>query len=287
MTTSKDRQPSASARRTPYEIVFTEGDFESRIFPRIRDEAAAEGVASLHRERFEFLSTAGEVIREVTPEDAPPDALEEYRSLLFHAFHHWSEGRRLFVVEPAAARYLVEAAPGLDEWSFRAPARSFYLQLPPNLFWSSISADAAPEPVDGFFVTLASGKDLRDATYEKLEVLAVLGIHRSRAGFSVIGVESELGDDILTPWQGEERAEGDFKNVLPGGEIGGLYSMLTTGEVLKLVARLCWYIDNFPDSLVEVVAAEPRDGKEEPPPTQLPHSRITLSQAVPEGSPGG
>src|SRR5690606_38024755 len=107
-----------------------------------------------------------DVVREVTPEDAPPEALEQYRSLLFHAFHHWNEGRRLYALDPSAARFLVEAPPALDEWTFRAPARSFYLQLPANLFWSSISPESAPEPVDGFFVTLATGTDLIGKTFE-------------------------------------------------------------------------------------------------------------------------
>ena len=53
----------------------------------------------------------------------------------------------------------VEAAPGLDEWTFRGPARSLYLQLPPNLFWASIGTDVPPEPVDGFFAIFPSCYD--------------------------------------------------------------------------------------------------------------------------------
>src|SRR5690606_23214877 len=44
-------------RLTPYELVFTSGDFEARVFPRIREEAVEQGLEKLSRERFDFLST--------------------------------------------------------------------------------------------------------------------------------------------------------------------------------------------------------------------------------------
>lgn len=266
-------------RLTPYEIVFMEGDFESRVFPRIAREAAEEGVATLHREKFDFLSTVGEVIREVTPEDAPPEALDQYRALLFQAYHHWSEGRRLFVLDTAAARYLVESAPALAEWSFAPPARSVYLQLPGNLFWSSISPEDPPEPVDGFFVTSSEAEDAQGREFLTVDMLAVLGIRRARAGFSVIPVEMETGEGLPAPWEAPPRGEGDFANAMPGGEIAGLYSILTTPEVLKLVTRAFWYITSFPESLVEVLAAAPRDDADEAPATQLAYTRVTIGGA--------
>ena len=277
-------QASDGPRLTPYEIVFTEGDFESRTFVRIAQEAADEGLVSLHRERFEFLSTVGEVVREVTPEDAPPDAIEQYRALLFQAYHHWSEGRRLFVLDAATARYIVESAPAIEDWSFVAPARSLYLQLPANLFWSSISPETPPEPVDGFFVTVSAGTDGLGKDFENVDILAVLGIRRSRAGFSVIPVEMEVGDGVPAAWEGQSRPEGDFANVLPGGEIAGLYSMLTTTEVLKLVTRAFWYIQQFPESLVEVLAPEPRNDAEDAPPTQLAYTRVTIGASTGDAS---
>ena len=75
------------ARLTPYELVFMEGEFESRVFPRIWQEATENGIEPVESERFEFLSTAAEAVRDLVPEDSPPDALEQYRALLFHAFH--------------------------------------------------------------------------------------------------------------------------------------------------------------------------------------------------------
>ena len=274
--TGKGKPVHAGARMTPYELVFTDGDFESNTFPRIREEAGSTDLADLRRDRFDFLSTAGEVVREMIPSEAGPDALDHFRSILFHAFHFWSEGKPLYVLEPSAARYLVESAPSLEGWELAAPERALYLQLPANLFWSSISPDVAPEPVDGFFVTRTYGDDPLGIPYERLDVLVVLGIRRSRAGFSVMSVESELGADIAPPWVGEGRQEGDFSNTLPGGELNGLYSILTIGEVLKLVARALWYVDSFPETLVEVAAPEARERDVDPPPTHLAHVRIGL-----------
>ncbi|HUE97453.1 MAG TPA: hypothetical protein VMN39_12390 [Longimicrobiaceae bacterium] len=267
-----------AARLTPYELVFTEGDFESRIFPQIRVEAG-EAIDTLPRDKFDFIRTAGEVVRELTPDDAPPEALEQYRAILFHAFHFWAERHPLYLLEPATARYLVEAEPALDDWSFSSPARSLYLQLPANLFWSSISPDVPPEPVDGFFLTLSAGEDPVGDAYEHLDVLVVLGIRRARAGFSVIAVETEIGSGMENPWTSEARRGGDFANELPGGELAGLYSILTSDEVLKLVARALWYIESFPEGALEVPAPEVADRTTEPPSTHLSYVRITLSEA--------
>ena len=52
--------------------------------------------------------------------------------------------------------------------------------------------------------------------------------------------------------------------------------MLTTGEVLKLVGRILWYIDSFPEAIVDVpLAAAVPD--ELAPRTYLSHLRITLT----------
>jgi hypothetical protein len=279
MDTGTERT-GTTARLTPYELVFMEGEFESRVFPRIREEAVDQGVDPLRREVFDFLSTVGELVREVSPEDAPPESLEQYRALLFHAYHFWRVDRQLLVLEKPTARYLVESSPGLSGWEFRLPGGAAYLQLPANLFWSSISPESQPEPVDGFFVTVSEAVDPMDEPFTSLEILVVLGIHRSRAGFSVIPLDTPLGAGIQPAWEEEERGpRKDFDNVLPGGEISGLYSILTAAEVLKLAARVFWYVDAAPDALVEVTAPGAREADADPPPTQLDHVLVTLGAA--------
>jgi hypothetical protein len=247
---------AADRRPTPYDVVFG-ADVEEGTFSRILLEAAERGVDPADPARFAFLSLAGDAVRAVVPPDAPPEALEQYRALLFHAFNFWRFGKRRYRVEPALARYLVEGAPALKGWELAPPHPSIYLQLPRNLFWGSISPGSTPESVDGFFVTRSSGTDALGEFFTRLDILVVLGIRRDRAGFSVIPLSTATGPGISDDWltsPGRDHGR-DFENVLPGGEIGGLYSILTTTEVLKLVARALWYVDRFPAD-VEIEDAE-------------------------------
>jgi hypothetical protein len=79
-------------------------------------------------------------------------------------------------------------------------------------------------------------------------VLMVLGLRRARAGFSVIPFATEAGPGIPATWAEAPGREGakDFANILPGGEMAGLYSILTTTEALKLLARALWYVEAHP-----------------------------------------
>jgi hypothetical protein len=173
-------------RRTPYELVFEDPTFEAQLFPRIRSEAAAQGIDPSDPERFSFLSLVGDALRTMLPAEAGPEALEQYRALLLHAFNFWRYGKRLYYVEQAAARFLVEGAPAMRSWELEIPHPSVYLQLPANLFWGSVSPETPPEPVDGFFVTTSDGEDGLGKPFRRLEVLVVMGIRKDRAGFSVL-----------------------------------------------------------------------------------------------------
>ncbi|HYH78594.1 MAG TPA: hypothetical protein VEX86_02330 [Longimicrobium sp.] len=266
---------------TPYEIAFGEAGFEIRVFPRILAEAEAHGEDPAARERFAFLTLAGDAARDMGPAEAGGVAMEEYRALLYQALNFWRFGRRTYVLEPAVARYLVEAAPALEGWRFCMPTPSLYLQLPPKLFWASIATDVPPEPVDGFFATLADARDPLGAAYQELSVLMVLGLRRGRAGFSVIPFETEVGSGIPATWADGPGREGakDFENILPGGEMAGLYSILTTTEAMKLLARAMWYVDQHPTDVDALPAAE-RRAEERPgqvPLTRLPFHRVVLS----------
>jgi len=271
-----------AARMTPYELAFLEGDFETRVFPRLQEEAEARGEDAVRRERFGFLAAGGESIRDIVPPDAPPEMLEEYRALFYHAFNFWRFGRRLYALEPAVARYLVEGAPRLAEWELAAPYDSLYIQLPPNLFWASIGTDVPPEPVDGFFVTLARERDALGMPFVDVQVLMVLGIHRLRAGFSVVAFDTEAGPGIPPVWAEPGRERGaDFENVLPGGDAAGLYSILTTAEAFKLVARVLWYVESHAEDVTGAPAAE-RRAAERPgsvPLSRLEYHRVRLGAA--------
>lgn len=282
-----ERAPAGGARRTPYELVFQHDEFEATLFPRIRDEAAARGVDLLRPDQFGFLSVVGDALRGLVPPDAPPEALEEYRALLFQAFNFWRFGKRVYVLEPSLARYLVEAAPGLSGWEVELPHPTVYVQLPANLFWSSIATDIPPEPVDGFFVTAAEGVDGLDRPFRRLAVLAVLGIRRNRAGFSIVHFDTEVGPGIASVWtETPGRDEGDdFESVLPGGEMARLYSVLTTGEILKLLARALWYVDTTPEGVRLERVADASDRQASPPPPRIPFFRVGLDAGPAGGEP--
>ncbi|CAN5707291.1 hypothetical protein BH23GEM6_BH23GEM6_11420 [soil metagenome] len=288
MTEEREKEGSDDratvARKTPYELVFGPADFEATVFPRIQAEARQQGVDARDPDRFAFLSVVGDALRTVLPEDAPPDAMDQYRALLLHAYNFWCYGKRLFLVEPAVARFLVEAAPGTHGWEPNVPHPTIYLQLPPNLFWGSISPDSVPEPVDGFFVTCARARDALGVEFQRLEVLVVLGIRRDRAGFSVVPFTTAVGPGIPPVWEEEGREGGrDFESTLPGGEMAGLYSILTTTEALKLLMRALWFIDSNPacvnfDSPVRTEARSPGT----PPTPEHSYFRVSLNPPAAE-----
>jgi len=277
-----DEGKGGTARLTPYELAFLEGDFESRVFPAIVDEAGGRGEDPGRRDRFQFIASVGDAMRAIVPPDVPPETLDEYRALFYHAFNFWRAGRRTFVLDAPVARYLVEAAPRLEGWELAAPADAFYLQLPPNLFWASINPDQQPEPVDGFFVTLSTETDARGAPFQDLQALMILGIHRNRPGFSVIPFDCEIGPGIPTVWAEPGRESGkDFENVLPGGEMAGLYSILTVTEALKLIGRVLWYVDRHPEDIVPEMAPERRleDRPGSPPLSRMDFLRVRFGGA--------
>jgi len=277
--------PAAGARKTPYELVFGPADFEATVFPRIQTEARQQGVDARDPDRFAFLSVVGDALRAVLPEDAPPDAIDQYRALLLQAYNFWCYGKRLYLLEPAVARFLVEAGPGMHGWELETPYPTIYLQLPPNLFWGSISPDSVPEPVDGFFVTCSRRQDALGVEFQRLEVLVVLGIRRDRAGFSVVPFTTAVGPGIPPVWEEEGRETGrDFESTLPGGEMAGLYSILTTTEALKLLIRALWFIDSNPDCVDADVPG--RTGPREPGTPPLPeHTYFRVSMNPGEAFP--
>ena len=73
----------------------------------------------------------------------------------------------------------------------------------------------------------------------------------------------------------DARDEGaDFASTLPGGELGGLYSVQTAGELFKLVARFFAYVASVPE------ASSPRPGR---PPEATGPDGDTDAESGPEG----
>lgn len=279
---------AATLRITPYEVAFASASYEADVFASIDRDATLHAVDPLRFERFPHIPAVGEAVRAFVPPEAPAGALEQYRALLYHGYNYWSLGRSTYLVHPALARYLVEAQPRMEGWELTLPHASLYLQLPPNLFWGSVSPESTPEPVDGMFVTGASETDLSGGPFLRLEVLLVLGLRRDRAGFSVIPFDTQAGPGIAAVWgeAGGREKGSDFENILPGGEISGLYSLLTVGEVLKLLGRILWYIDRSPEDVSpELTPSPPAEERGPVRPSRLPYRLVSLGSGSPAPEP--
>lgn len=276
-------------RITPYEVAFSSGPYEAEIFPAIAADATHHRSDPLRLDPFTLLPATGEAVRSFVPPEAPPEAIEQYRILLYHGFNYWNLGRPTYLVHPATARFLVEAQPRMEGWELVLPRPSLYVQLPHNLFWGSVTPESTPEPVDGMFVTAAPVKGPSGEMFRRLEVLLVLGLRRDRAGFSVIPFDTEAGPGIAAVWAegGRRESGGDFENILPGGEISGLYSLLTVGEVLKLLGRILWYIDAFPADVSGEMIAPPSasDAPGTARRSRVPYRLVTLGPAVEPAGP--
>jgi hypothetical protein len=223
----------AYARRTPYELSLPSLQFGEERFARVAEEAEAQGFPGHLTDirSFSLLAEVGAILREIRTPDDPPELIQQYGMLMFHAFHFWQNGFPLFLVSLDAARRAVEAD-GVE--SLELPSSgSAYLQLPQHLFWVGEEGEdsaAAPESLDGIFVTWTGGN---------LIAMVVAGVSSQRSGVIAMPLPpvriSDLSDIV-----GEIAREGtdDFSTSLPGAEIDGLYGVDSAGEALKLVARL-------------------------------------------------
>ncbi len=232
-------------RLTPYELVFGEGAFEAEHFPAIQADARERGVVTWDPDRFVLLASVGTLLRELTPEGTGADGLRELGLLLFQGYHFWLHGRRVYAVERALAKRLLAQPPAVGEWELSPPHPAGYLQLPRNLLWARVAASAPAEPADGLFWTMVGREDPLLPPYERLDALLALGLRSDRPGLSVIPVAARLpaGPGHWADVRAREADPGapqspDFGNVLPGGEIGGLHSLVNEAEVLKLVSLL-------------------------------------------------
>jgi hypothetical protein len=226
----------AAARRTPYELVFVDGGHEAEAFPALVEEAQSHGIEESVPERLLLLESAGRLLRALRPESE--DVLGgrgEYGALLFHGFRFWRADRPLYVLREGALRSLLARLRPIGAWVLDPPAQSGYLQLPRNLVWVPGEADETPEAVDGFFWTLAP---VIGAAGSRLLLALVAGVRTGRSGFHVIAVEAPVPAEPVGHWGDVAgRADGpDFENILPGGELGGLFALTSVAEALRLAS---------------------------------------------------
>lgn len=269
-----------AARLTPYELVFATGDLETQLFGEIQEELGTAPGLAADPERFASLASVARALGRVLPEDLPAPALGRYTLLLFHAYHFWRFGRPLFLLEAALARELV-ALPPVGEWELTPPGPAGYLQLPRHLFWARVAANTAPEPVDGIFWVMLGETDPAEPPFHRLHALLALGLRPDRPGFSTIEVSAELAGTGHWADADARPDAADFGNVLPGGEIQGLYALLTEMEVLKLLSRCFWHIARHPQALAAPESATPAPAAPAASPHALPPSRLAFRRVRP------
>src|SRR5688500_9456665 len=136
-----------SSRPTPFALVF--GELAAERFPEIERAVGADAANARDRDRFVLLAPVGNLLRELAPDDAAPEAMEAYVRLVHHAYRHWAAGGVVFDASDAA----IERALKSGRLSSKPPHPAFYLRLPALRVWGTARPDAPPEPLDGVFVT--------------------------------------------------------------------------------------------------------------------------------------
>jgi hypothetical protein len=200
-----------SQRPSPFDIVF--GELADERFPALQVSLGASHVDATDRDAFILDRAVTEFLRDLVPEDAPPESLHEFIAVLQHCYLFWSAGKR----------YGVSESTGLpsDRPTAGPPDRPLYRQLPSHLYWGQLEPDAPHEPLDGFFI---------HATGSGIRALAIFGLHPDRPGFSVAEVTGQAPSPLLP------RADGSapFAPQMDGGANAGIRSVAGPDELLAL-----------------------------------------------------
>jgi len=216
-------------RPTPFGIAFGE---IARRFPAIAEALQQEGAAPDDRDRFVLVEPVGRLLSEIIPEGAGAEAIETHVLLLHTAFLHWSSGGAVYRIGEQA----LQRAIATRQITGEPPQPALYLQLPELRMWGSPTPEAAPEPLDGMFVSRGEGPGT-------VAVLAVFGMRPDRPGFSAVGIEGRADNDEAAGNEIEvaaarEDGSAPFGPLLAGGSAAGLHSVANAGELLLLTCRL-------------------------------------------------
>ena len=200
-----------SDRLSPFDLVF--GEIAEERFPALKASLGAGKVDATDRDAFLLDKAVTEFLRDLVPEDAPPESLHEFIAVLQHSYLFWTDGKTTMISEgtelPGAPR-----AP-------HAPSLARYVHLPSHLYWGRPEADGPHEPVDGFFIH-PLGKGIR--------ALAIFGLHRERPGFSVAEVAG-TSPAVLLP---RDDGSAPFAPQMDGGAAAGIRSVAGADELLAL-----------------------------------------------------
>jgi hypothetical protein len=202
-------------RPTPSDLVFD--PLADDRFPAIRDALARTGRDPRDRDAFLMVRESVSLIRDLRPEGGVGDGMDQLVALVHHAYLFWVGERSVRSVDRPGLDLLLTAELPSD---LSDDTLAWYLQLPERRVWAQAIEGSAHEPLDGIFVHHAPGGTLR--------VLAALGIHPDRDGFTVV---EATGARLA----GHARPDSaPFSSLLPGGAAAGLYSIAGADELIEL-----------------------------------------------------
>lgn len=219
-----------TGRVTPFDLVFR--DIAPERFPVIQREIAGNAAAAADRDRFVLVAPVAELLRDLAPDDVPPEALEGHARLLHHAYRHWSAGGWVFDI----GADLLERALTSGPLASRVLQDALYLRLPALRVWGAARDGEPPEPLDGVFVTATAAPGT-------VAALGIFGMHGERPGFSAVAVEGRADEDepanseILVAARRPDHSAA-FAPLLEGGAAAGVWSVANPGELLLLTCRL-------------------------------------------------
>jgi hypothetical protein len=252
------------ARQTPYELSFPNLDWARDAFIAVREESDVRGVDRTDPALFILLGSVGRMLQEIRPDQEDPERIHPLGLLLYHAFHFWEAGERVWLLETPVVRSVVESAPSTS-WAGGMPASAGYVQLPQHLVWMEGDQDR-PESVDGYFWSAPTGGG-------EIHVLLAAGVLGDQPGFSVVPLPP-ASLERAEEWADRPGREGsaEFTSRMPGAELERLYRVGTPGEVLKLVSRVFALLGGRDGDRFD---PKPADGSG-PRPSRLPYRRVAL-----------
>lgn len=207
-------------RIDPFALVF--GELADARFPALTASLAASGTDPVDRDAFILDRAVTEFLRDLVPDDAPPESLHEFIAVLQHGYLYWDAGKVLLQADGrlgGSTEELLRAVSARP--SAHPPVRPLYIRLPDHLYWGQLEAEAPHEPLDGFF-THRLGDDVR--------ALAVFGLHRERPGFTVSEVRGPA--PVSLPVRADRSAP--FAPLMEGGAAAGIRSVAGPDELLAL-----------------------------------------------------
>lgn len=219
-----------ASRPTPFALVFGAGAAER--FAALRAGIEAAGRDPRDRDAFLLVREVTELLHELHPEGAGPEAIQALVAFVHYAYLYWMDGER--VVEVNAVEELVGKSGGREVGTeprgqptlptlptSRPPDfPTRYVRLPALRIWGTPLEGHPPEPLDGWFVSRAEAQ---------LSLLAIFGLNAARAGFSAVEATGPRPVRL-------ERSDGSplFSPTLSGAAGAGLASVVGEEELLEL-----------------------------------------------------